>query len=342
MSEDKTSARPTMRMIADLAGVNISTVSRVLRQPSTDSDSETARRIRHLADKLGYRRDLWAASLRSRRTNALGIVVTRLTDIVMASVYEAIEQHAQARGYLAIAGSSQDDPNQQRSRIEHYIDRKLDGLLIGDAHLHAPFLDELAEREVRFVLFNRSSGEHPSVTWDDELGGAIVAQHFLDLGHERMAIINGLNYSSSGVMRAKGFLAALSKEGVNLPSEMVINAGFDAAAGREAAKELLRLRPRPTAIFAVNDYSAIGAMGVIRDEGLEVGKDIAVVGYNDISIADDLLVPLSSVRVPIDIMGRTAVEMIISQMNGEPVTSRRLTPYLVVRDSSRGRPGKPT
>lgn len=340
INDDKVSVRPTMRMIADLAGVNISTVSRVLRQRSTDSDSETARRIRQLADKLGYRRDLWAASLRSRRTNALGIVVTRLTDVVMASVYESIEQHAQARGYLAIAGSSQDDPKQQRRRIEHYIDRKLDGLLIGDAHLHAPFLDKLAERDVLFVLFNRSSGEHPSVTWDDELGGAIVAQHFLDLGHKHMAIINGPNYASSGVMRAKGFLDALSKEGIFLPSEMVINAGFDVAAGRKAAKELLASTPRPTAIFAVNDYSAIGAMGVIRSEGLEVGRDVAIVGYNDISIADDLLVPLSSVRVPIDIMGRTAVEMIISRMNGEPVTSRRLTPYLVVRDSSRGRPDR--
>ena len=100
------------------------------------------------------------------------------------------------------------------------------------------------------------------------------------------------------------------------------------------------MRPHPTAIFAVNDYSAIGVMGVIRDAGLEVGKDIAVVGYNDITIANDLVVPLSSVRVPIDVMGRTAVEMIVARMNGEPVGSRRLTPYLVVRDSSRNRPDR--
>jgi LacI family transcriptional regulator len=166
----------------------------------------------------------------------------------------------------------------------------------------------------------------------------MVAQHFLDLGHERIAIVNGPTYASSGVMRAKGFLDALAKEGMVLPSERIINAGFDAAAGRRAAKELLAMRPRPTAIFAVNDYSAIGVMGVIRDEGLEVGRDVAVVGYNDITIADDLLVPLSSVRVPIDVMGRTAIEMIIARMDGEPITSRRLTPYLVVRDSSRGRP----
>jgi LacI family transcriptional regulator len=333
-------ARPTMRSIADMAGVNVSTVSRVLRQRPADSDSEAAQQIRRLADELGYRPDIWAASLRSRRTHALGVVVTRLTDVVMAAVYEAIEQHAQARGYLTIAGSSRDDPQQQRRRIEHYLDRRLDGLLIGDAHLHAPFLDELADRGVPFVLFNRSSGQHPSVTWDDKVGGAIVARHFLDLGHERIAIVNGPTYASSGVLRAQGFLDALAKEGVVLPSDLIINAGFDAAAGRKAAKQLLARRPRPTAIFAVNDYSAIGVMGVIRDAGLEVGRDVAVVGYNDITIADDLLVPLSSVRVPIDVMGRTAIEMIIARMDGEPVASRHLTPYLVVRGSSRSRPRK--
>lgn len=329
-----------MRSIADMAGVNVSTVSRVLRQRPANSDSEAARQIRRLADQLGYRPDVWAASLRSRRTHALGVVVTRLTDVVMAAVYESIEQHAQSRGYLAVGGSSGDDPEQQRRRIEHYLDRRFDGLLIGDAHLEAPLLDELAERNVPFVLFNRSSGSHPSVTWDDEVGGAIVARHFLDIGHRHIAIVNGPTYASSGVVRAKGFLDALAKEGMVLPPEMVINAGFDAAAGRRAAKELLAMRPRPTAIFAVNDYSAIGVMGVIRDEGLEVGRDIAVVGYNDITIADDLLVPLSSVRVPIDVMGRTAIEMILARMDGEVVASRRLTPYLVVRDSSRGRPDR--
>ncbi len=333
-------ARPTMRSIAEMAKVNVSTVSRVLRQRPAETDSEAAQHIRRLAEELGYRPDAWAASLRSRRTNALGVVVTRLTDVVMASVYESIEEYAQARGYLAIGGSSRDDPEEQRRRIEHYLDRRVDGLLIGDAHLHAPFLDELSAREVPFILFNRSSGDHPSVTWDDELGGAIVARHFMDLGHEHIAIVNGPPHASSGTVRARGFVDALAKEGIVLPPEMIINAGFDAAAGRRAAKELLAMRPHPTAIFAVNDYSAIGVMGVIRDAGLEVGKDIAVVGYNDITIANDLVVPLSSVQVPIDVMGRTAVEMIVARMNGEPVGSRRLTPYLVVRDSSRNRPDR--
>ncbi|HEY4193804.1 MAG TPA: substrate-binding domain-containing protein [Mesorhizobium sp.] len=330
--------RVTMRSIADMAGVNVSTVSRVLRQRPGPSDSEAARQIRLLANQFGYRPDVWAASLRSRRTHAVGVIVTRLTDVVMAAVYESIEQHAQSRGYLAIGGSSGDDVEQQRRRIEHYLDRRVDGLLIGDAHLEAPFLDELSQRNVPFVLFNRSSGNHPSVTWDDEMGGAIVARHFLDLGHKRIAIVNGPTYASSGVVRAKGFVDALAKEGVVLPPEMIINAGFDASAGRRAAVELLAMRPRPTAIFAVNDYSAIGVMGVIREQKLVVGRDIAVVGYNDITIANDLLVPLSSVRVPIDVMGRTAVEMILARMDGEVVNSRRLVPYLVVRDSSRRHP----
>ncbi|MFT3967870.1 MAG: substrate-binding domain-containing protein [Sphingobium sp.] len=140
-------------------------------------------------------------------------------------------------------------------------------------------------------------------------------------------------------MRARGFLGALAKNGVVLPESMVINAGFDAAAGPALRRVLLARRRRPTAIFAVDDYWVIGVMGVIREEELEVGKDVAIAGYNDISIADDLVVPLSSVRVPIDVMGRTAVEMILARMSGDPVGSRRLTPFLVAYDSSRHLPG---
>jgi LacI family transcriptional regulator len=165
----------------------------------------------------------------------------------------------------------------------------------------------------------------------------LVANHFLGLGHSRIAVIAGPPHASTSVDRVRGFLETLRKAGVEVPPSMVVPSAFDVHGGRSSAAQLLKGSPRPTAIFAVNDYAAIGVMGMVRATGLRVGVDVAVVGYNNISIDGDLLVPLTSISVPIDEMGRIAVEMLLSRIAGQvPDDSRRLTPALIVRESSIG------
>ncbi|MDP9408394.1 MAG: LacI family transcriptional regulator [Actinomycetota bacterium] len=328
--------RVTLRTIADEVGVNVSTVSRALsgRRDGGENPSETARRIVEAADRLGYVRDATAASLRTQRIGAFGVLVPRLTDIVLATVYEAVEETAAGLGYETVVSSTRDDPELQRRRVELLLGRRIDGLILGDARLDNGFVDELAERNVPFVLVSRRAGEHVAVTIDDKAGGRLAATHLADLGHRRIGILAGVPYASTGCDRRDGALTALAERGIDIPSRYVVDSGYDTAGGHEAAVRLLSQEPRVTAIFAVNDFTAVGAMGAIRDLGLAVGDDIAVVGYNDTAVARELPVPLTSVRSPHAEMGRMATHMLLERIAGKEMSSVRLPPRLVVRQSS--------
>jgi LacI family transcriptional regulator len=340
MSDDGTDVPPgtsgpdrvTLRDVAVRAGVHVSTVSRVLSRPAPATAS--ARRIHHIADELGYRPDPYAASLRTHRTGAFGVLVPALTDIVLATIYDEIEQCASRRGYHTFVSNTRDDVAEQRRRVDLLLDRRVDGLVLGDARLDSTFVDELAVRRVPFVLVNRRKGDHPSVTCDDDLGGRLAAEHLLALGHRRVAVVAGEPYASTGHDRTAGFLAACREAGVRVAASRVVHSRFDVAGGREAAERLLCGRTPPTAIFAVNDYAAVGVLGVLRDQGLRPGHDVAVVGFNDVSIAAELPVPLTSIRSPLRLMGALAVETLIARVGGRSAGPVRLPPELVVRGSS--------
>jgi LacI family transcriptional regulator len=337
MSEENRGAGPrvTLRTIADEVGANASTVSRVLsRRAAGGARSETARRILEVADRLGYVPDPYAASLRTRRIGAFGVLVPRLTDVVLAAVYEAIDETAATLGYQTVVSSSRDEPELQRRRVELLLSRRIDGLILGDARLDNRFCDELAERGTPFVLVSRRSGDHPAVTIDDEMGGRLATTHLADLGHRRIGILAGASYASTGCDRRDGALAALAERGIEVPDRYVLDSPVDATGSHQVALRLFSQEPRVTAVFAVNDVTAIGVMGAARDLGLRVGEDVAVVGYNDIGIARELPVPLTSVRSEYPEMGRVATRMLASRLAGEDVSSVRLPPRLVVRQSS--------
>ncbi len=325
--------RVTLRDVAERAGVHVSTVSRVLSRRDGPT-SPTAARIHLIAAELGYRPDPYAASLRTRRTRSFGVLVPALTDLVLATVYDEIEQSANAHGYDTFVANTRDDVVQQRRRVDLLLDRRVDGLVLGDARLDDTFVDELAARGVPFVLVSRRHGDHLSVTCDDELGGRLAAEHLLGLGHRRVAVVAGEPYASTGHDRTAGFLAACRENGLDVPMSRVLHSRFDVAGGREAADRLLEQRDPPTAVFVVNDFAAVGVMGALRDRGLRPGHDVAVVGFNDVDIAAELPVPLTSLRSPLRTMGARAATTLIARVEGQPVTSVRLAPQLIVRASS--------
>jgi len=328
----------TLRTIAQLTGVDVSTVSRVLNGPpeaaQRAASRERAEEIRRVAADLDYRANPLAAGLRTRRSNLIGVLVPRLSDLVLATVYEGIEEAAAGHGMATFVMNSHDQPAEQRARVELALSRRVDGLVIGDAHLDGTLIDEIAERQIPYVLVSRRAGPHPAVTCDDYEGGRLVAEHFLDLGHKLVAVIAGEPYASTGVDRTAGFLDRYREAGVEVPATRVVHSRFDAAGGREATERLLRHRTRPTAIFAVNDFAAIGALGALRDQGMSPGKDIAIAGFNDTPLAAELPIPLTSVHSPMHEMGARAVELLLRVLAGRPPESERLSPRLVVRAST--------
>ncbi|MEO3822892.1 substrate-binding domain-containing protein [Actinomadura sp. B10D3] len=328
----------TLRTIAQAAGVDVSTVSRVLNGSAEDAQRaasrETADEIRRWAARLNYRPNPHATSLRTARSNLVGVLVPRLSDMVLATIYEGVEDAAARHGLTTFVMNSHDRPEQQRVRTELALSRRVDGLVFGDAHTDAAFLDEIAERRIPFVLVSRHAGRHPAVTCDDHLGGRLVAEHLLGLGHRRVGVIAGEPFASTGADRTAGFVDRYREAGLPVPGSHVVHSRFDAAGGRDAAETLLRLEPRPTAIFAVNDFSAIGALGVLRDHGLRPGKDIAVAGYNDTPLAAELPIPLTSVRSPMRQMGARALDLLVDLLAGRAPESERLRPELSIRAST--------
>lgn len=332
MSEE--AGRATLRSIAERAGVHPSTASRVLRSAPNRVSETTAERIRAIAAELAYEPDVQAQALRTRKTLAIGIVIPRLTDMVLSLMVEAASEQARKRGYQAITMSTRDRDEDQSMLVDLLIDRRVDGIILGTVSMEDPLPDDLLRRGVPFVLLNRRSGAHPSVCGDDELGGYLATAHLLEQGHRRIGLVAGPERVSTSVLRLAGYRRAHEEAGLRVDANLIINSLFGVEAGETAAGQLLDLPDPPSAIFAVNDFAAIGAMGAVGARGLRIPLDIAVVGYNGIPIASRLPVPLSTVALPLEEMGRRAIDALLEQLAGRPSASLVLPPVLQVGASS--------
>ncbi|GAA3326644.1 LacI family DNA-binding transcriptional regulator [Paeniglutamicibacter sulfureus] len=335
---DKGSGPVTLRMIADEVGVNVSTVSRVINSSDKEArrwaSSDMIDRIRTVVAARGYQRNPHAASLRTRRSGLVGVLVPRLQDFVLATVYEGIEEAATEQGISTFVTNSLDRPENQASRTELMLSRRVDGLIFGDAHTGDPFLDTLAKRGIKFTLVSRRSGDHISATCDDIMGGRLVAEHLLATGRRDIGILSGRDYASTGNDRTAGVVQACLEAGIRIRPERIVHGGFDAPGGRQATERLLVQGGCPDAIFATNDFAAIGAMGVLRDRGITVPDDVAIVGYNDTPLAAELSIPLTTIHSPMHEMGRAGLNLLLAMLRGEPVESVRLAPELIVRAST--------
>ncbi|MBD1550207.1 LacI family DNA-binding transcriptional regulator [Pseudomonas typographi] len=332
----------TLRAIAQQLNVHVSTVSRVLNgtldHAGRAASKETIERIRTLAASLDYQPNTHARTLKTRHSHEIAVLVPRLSDIVLATIYEGIDEAASASRYTAFVANTLDRPERQRERAERALARNVEGLIISDVHCTAQpgFLEELEERQVPFVLVSRRRGEHCSVTSDDEMGGRLVAEHLFAQGHTRVAVIAGEPHSSNARERTTSFVEYYRERGVAIAAERVIPGHFDTEAGFSIAERLLTHPQPPTAIFAVNDFLAIGLFGAMRNRGLVAGRDIAVVGYNDTPLAAHL--QLTSISTHMHAQGVRAVAMLLKRIAGEPVQSYRFPALLKVRASSLCRP----
>jgi len=324
-----------MKQLAQLAGLDVSTVSRALRGDNKRVAAATIERVRKLAHETGFVADPAAASLRSGRSRLIGVVVHSLTDIVMGMLVSAIDEAARDSGYLSMVVATHDDTQTRTDAVQRLLGRRVDGLILCDARMGEEIPGQLASHGVPFVFAMRACDTEVSIAANDRLGGALVAQHFVDAGHCVVAAIPGPPHARTAVDRLAGFMSAISGSVGATCRTPSVPGGFDVADGYNATRALLTdSEPRPTALFCTNDHTAIGAGRALGDHGLRVGRDIALVGYNDIPQAGYLETPLSSVRTDVAAMGRAAASQVINMIEGRPSKSEYLTPALIVRASS--------
>jgi LacI family transcriptional regulator len=292
------------------------------------------KRIRELASMLGYRRDVGAAGLRTGSSRLIGVLVPRLTDLVLATIYESIDAAAGSAGYSTVVANTFDDPDHRRARLDALLSRRLDGVIIGDSHIGDTAAFELQRLGVPYVLVMRKLDGHLSVTTDDQLGGRLAAEHLLRLGHKSVGVIAGDLLASTGLERSRSFRRTFEAAGYPVEDSYVVSSGFGTQAGRIAGEHLMNLPNPPTAIFAVDDLTAVGAMGAIRAAGKRLREDVALIGYNDVDLAANLPVPLTSVRSELNEMGRLSFETLQRRINGEDAESVVLPPVLIPRETT--------
>lgn len=322
----------TLREVAQAAGVSISTVSRILDERTPVSKSDTARRVRDIADTLGYRRNVFASNLRRGGTGTVGVLVPRLTDTVMALMFEALENAARARGQFAVVATCGDEPDDEKQATETLLDRGVDGLVLATARLEDALPASLRDRSIPHALVLRTDGISPSSLGDDEAGGYLATRHLIDLGHREIAVVTGPWFTSSARDRLAGARRALIEAGLNLRDTDVISGGYGVDDGILAGIELLSRPDRPGAIFAANDNIAVGIISAAQSKALTVGRDVSVVGYNDIPLAAHLPTPLTSVRTPFEQIATTAIELLLGDDRRRE--TRRAMPALIPRAST--------
>ncbi len=340
------SKRVTLKQVAARAGVSYQTVSKVINGHVGTSEA-TAKRIRQAVDELGYRPHHIARSLRSQRTRTIGYSWSNFPadqpNPILNQLLQSMLYAAESRDYYLLSFPFFEDQGYQTDSYGMLFDtRRVDGFIISSVEYDDPRASYLIDRKIPFVAFGRSNPdwEFPYIDVDGSLGLAMATEHLLEQGHRRIAILAWPEESRIGTDRLAGYLQAMEANGI-IPLEHWIARGESCFEfGLEASRRWLQSPrdQRPTAILALNDSMAIGAMNAANEAGLQIGPDLSIVGFDDAPLVRYLSPPLSSVRQPTWEVGERVIEMMIAVLEGEPLAENQilLPPELIIRESSLG------
>ncbi|ANJ07634.1 MULTISPECIES: LacI family DNA-binding transcriptional regulator [Streptomyces] len=332
----RSGGRPTLEEVAARAGVGRGTVSRVINGSPRVSDATRAA-VEAAVAELGYVPNTAARALAANRTDAIALVVpepeTRFfaepyfSDMLKGVGSELADTEMQL--LLIFAGS-----DRERERLAQYLAaHRVDGVLLVSVHADDPLPDLLSQLEIPAVISGpRSAAESLASVDSDNYGGARSAvEHLLARGCRRIAHITGRLDVYGAQRRVDGYREALRDAGVAVDEDLIEAGDFTEDGGRRAMRELLRRAPDVDAVFAASDVTAAGARQVLREAGRRIPEDVALVGYDDSAIARHMEPPLTSVRQPIEEMGRAMIDLLLTEIaDRRPAASRGLERHQVV------------
>jgi LacI family transcriptional regulator len=330
--------RATLRDVARIAGVHPGTVSRALN-PATEAlvRDATVRRVRQVAEQLGYRPNPLARGLKTNRTYTIGVIVPDIQNPLFPPIIRGLDDRLGEAGYTPLIANSDNDPARERTDFEAMLARAVDGFVTATARLDHELLDEFADVGLPLVLVNRrvEDGSLPSATADDRAGVRFAVEHLVGLGHTRIAHLGGPQDVSTGRQRREGFEKAMAA--ANLDASLIrTGRAFTEPEGARLCEELLTDGEDVTAIVAGNDLMALGCYDVFAERGIDCPGDISVAGFNDMPFADRFAPPLTTVRIPHYEIGVAAAQLLLDILQGDHAgpTEIVLEPLLVVRGST--------
>jgi LacI family transcriptional regulator, galactose operon repressor len=329
----------TIKDIARMANVSHTTVSRALNNKSRIC-SETKEKILAIARQLNYRPDFIARSLVMKRTKTLGLVITTIANPFYNELAQGIEATARGLGYNIILCSTRSDLSAEKQYVEMLRSKGVDGIIFTSAHLHDANIVALAEEDFPMVLVNRRTYEPivkekiDYVGVNNIRGGYLGIEHLIKLGHQQIGLIGGSSESSVGFERLEGGKKAFRAYGLEERADYFLEGDFLKGSGYEGGKQFLRMKEPPSAIFAANDYMALGAYEAILDQGLRVPEDIALIGFNDIEFTSMKGIELTTIGQKKYEMGSLAVKCLVERIEEGRFDSSKeiiLEPELIVR-----------
>ena len=327
--------------VARRARVSLSTASRVINDNGYPVAEATRQRVLDAVRDLNYSPSVLARALVTKRTQIIGVIVGDVTDPYFSEIVRGVEDVARRAGYLVIVCNADRDPVTELSYLRTLLGYRVDGVILAgggtldEAHRgpHRQAITSLERQGSVVVALAEVAAAVPRISIDNRAAAAVLARHLRDLGHTRIAVITGPERITTARTRLDGVRDVLGPHGVAL--EWQANGSFTIQGGERAAEALLTQASRPTAIIALNDQMAVGAVAVAHRLGLRLPADLSLVGFGDTTAARQTWPQLTTISVPRHELGALATNAILLQLQGgAPAASRQLDFTLVVRGTS--------
>lgn len=335
--------RVTLRELANKAGVSVSTVSRVLTNSNHPISADTRQHILALARELGYRPNMAGRSLRTDKSFSIGIIVDNICSPFTPPIIRGIQDHLKKPGYSSLILNGDGDQETEIEAVRDLVSRSIDGIIFVESWLReaGPSL-ELAGKPCVFVHHLFGAGHRNSVLVDERFGAQLAVKHLLSSGHRRIAHVSGPEGWRATTERLSAYRDVLAEHSIPYDPLLVEEGDWELQSGVRAARKLMALPQRPTAIFAANDRMALGAIYATQEVGLRVPGDVAVVGYDDQELASLSRPTITSVTLPCNELGKASAELLLAlleepDLDVQPIEVRG---RLVLRESSGAEEGQ--
>lgn len=329
-----------IKELAEQLQLSPTTVSRVLNGKSEiyRISESTSKKVIAAARKFHYYPNRIARGLKLEKTETIGLIIPDIANPYFGSIAKTIEVEAHHKGYSIILCDSLDDVDTETELLYLLAGRKVDGIIIAPTGKNNRHLVDLQQQGIPIVVIDRYLPETslPFVTTDNHSGALMAVEHLLEMGHRKIACIQGTQGISANSDRVKGYLDALQKYGIPLNEDWILGNDFGEQNGYLQTLELMRQGNRPAAIFALSNLISLGVLRALKELGMKVPDDVSVVSFDEQPYSAFLACPMTTVEQPREEIGKLAFELLLKSFSGgNPIDSDgiMLPPRLIIRES---------
>lgn len=327
--------KPTIYDVAKEAGVSIATVSKVINNTGRIGE-KTKKNVLKAMETLNYYPSIVASALTGKKTKTIGLLVPDISNPFFAEIARSIEDRSHEIGFSVVICSTDNNKEKEKKYVSLLIRKSVDGFILSSGFENLDLVQQLSDQDIPIALLATDipSLSITTVSVDDFKGGYEATKHLLSLKHRKISII--AEHARSSIQRINGFKEALAESGINFEEKSLVKTSATIENGKKVGLKLLRLKERPTAIFACNDLLAIGVIHAAKEVGINIPDELSVVGFDNTILSTITEPRLTTISQPIQDMGAKVIDMLIEEIEKETTLKQKMLfwPELIVREST--------